>query len=279
MYDISNRNIKKGNGIYFIMLLIGIVLLVGAFFVFNSVNNKKKALTETITSTRMEIDTEYNSDGNLMETNVYYYTVNGVEYSCRSNVSRTSTSGVKIGTDKTIYYDPANPANCSVGSPSSNYMGVIIMVFFGLIILILAIINISKSGRKRKDIDILNKRGKLVKNLPYRLEESKIEINGRPIQRIVVDYTLPTGSVVTLYSEPLYDNSFSRSGYADIVIDESNPSVYFVDFEINRLNGNLPGDYNAQSQTSQSMDFYASNQSNGYQDMHNNMYNNQNNNF
>ena len=33
----------------------------------------------------------------------------------------------------------------------------------------------------------------------------------------------------------------------DLIIDESDPNNYFIDFEINRLTGNLPQDYNQQN--------------------------------
>ena len=32
-------------------------------------------------------------------------------------------------------------------------------------------------------------------------------------------------------------------GLVDLVIDENNPTNYFIDFDINRLGGNLPSDY------------------------------------
>ena len=35
----------------------------------------------------------------------------------------------------------------------------------------------------------------------------------------------------------------------DLVIDENNPKNYFIDFEINRLSGNLPSDYAQSSNT------------------------------
>ena len=32
-------------------------------------------------------------------------------------------------------------------------------------------------------------------------------------------------------------------GMVDLIIDENDPNNYFIDFEINRLTGNLPTDY------------------------------------
>ena len=95
-----------------------------------------------------------------------------------------------------------------------------------------------------KLIKELNKKGKLVKNLQYHLEDTGMSVNHVQIQRPVVEYTLPSGSVVTLYGDPRHDGKlYDADGMVDLVIDENNPNNYFIDFEINRLTGNLPTDY------------------------------------
>ena len=80
-----------------------------------------------------------------------------------------------------------------------------------------------------KRVEELNEKGKLVKNLPYTLENTGMSVNNRQIQRPVVDYTLPSGSIIKLYGDPRHDNkSFDADGYVDLVIDESNPENYFI---------------------------------------------------
>jgi hypothetical protein len=106
------------------------------------------------------------------------------------------------------------------------------------------IYEIRKINKRLKMINELNQKGKLVKKLPYSLENTRAEINGVPVKRVVVNYTLPTGVVVTLYGDPRYDNKLSDSDdMVDLLIDENNPDNYYIDFEINRLSGNLPEDY------------------------------------
>ena len=39
----------------------------------------------------------------------------------------------------------------------------------------------------------------------------------------------------------------------DLLIDESNPDNYYIDFEINRLSGNLPQDYYQQASINQNI--------------------------
>ncbi len=60
----------------------------------------------------------------------------------------------------------------------------------------------------------------------------------------VINYSLPDGKVLELEGDLRYDNKLSGDDeFVDLVIDESNPQNYFIDFEINRLTGNLQGDY------------------------------------
>ena len=123
-----------------------------------------------------------------------------------------------------------------------------IFILFFLIIPILfitiAVVNIRSINKRLKVVNQLNQKGKLIKNLPYHLENTGIVVNNVQIQRPVVEYTLPSGSTITLYGEPRYDKKAEDTdGMVDIVIDENNPSNYFIDYEINRLSGNLPSDY------------------------------------
>ena len=47
-----------------------------------------------------------------------------------------------------------------------------------------------------------------------------------------------------------YNRKYSdQDGMVDLVIDENSPKNYFIDFEINRLSGNLPSDYAQSSNT------------------------------
>ena len=69
-------------------------------------------------------------------------------------------------------------------------------------------------------------------------------VNNKRIFKPIVEYTLPSGSVITLEGDARHDKKLSdEDGLVDLLIDENNPSNYFIDFEINRLSGNLPTDY------------------------------------
>ena len=90
----------------------------------------------------------------------------------------------------------------------------------------------------------LNETGKLIKNVPYKLASSDTIKNGHMVMYPVVEYKTSNGEVLTLIGEPRYDlKDRDADGYIDIVIDEKDPKKCFMDFEINRLSGNLDSDY------------------------------------
>ena len=128
-------------------------------------------------------------------------------------------------------------------SKSNNYI-ILAFMIIPIAFILAAVININKVNKRIKIIMELNQTGKLIKNLPYRLENSDMVVNGVAIQRPVIDYTLPSGTTITLYGDARNDKKyFDADGMVDLLIDENNPNNYFIDFEINRLNGNLPQDY------------------------------------
>ena len=103
---------------------------------------------------------------------------------------------------------------------------------------------IAKAKKTLKRINSLNQNGKLVKNLPFHIEDTNTTVNGVQGIRIVVDYNMPNGTVVTLKGDPRYDGKISDSdNKVDLVIDENDPEKYYIDFEINRISGNKPEDY------------------------------------
>ena len=120
----------------------------------------------------------------------------------------------------------------------------LIFFFLPLSFMILSIINIRRINRRVALINELNKKGKLIKNLSYHMENTGIVYNNIKIYEPVVDYVLPNGTKLIWHGDPRFDlKNSDADGMVDVVIDEDNPDNYFIDFEINRLSGNLPSDY------------------------------------
>lgn len=71
-----------------------------------------------------------------------------------------------------------------------------------------------------------------------------MSVNNVKIKRPVIDYMLPTGTVITLTGDARHDRKhWDSDGMVDLLIDENNLDNYYIDFEINRITGNLPQDY------------------------------------
>ena len=241
MYDINTKFVKKGRKFYLFFIIFALIFMsiFGAIYINSKL--KLKSLDSSVMSTKVEINSHLDDDNSTIYSPVYFYEVNGIEYSCPS----TTSSSVYPSTDnKTVYYDSNNPSKCmSEYSKNSNNL-LLIGVLLPIIFVIFGVINIHKVNKRLKTIIDLNMNGKLIKNLPYHMEDTGMVLNNVKIFKPVVEYTLPSGSTIILQGDARHDGKvFDDDGLMDLLIDENNPSNYFIDFEINRLSGNLPTDY------------------------------------
>ncbi len=241
MYDIDLTNVKKGKKFFLMFLVVGILFLTifGSIVISSFV--KLKGLDKEFISDRVEVKSHNDNDGDRMYSPTYYYTVDGTMYSCSSD----SSSSINPGTNnKKVYYKSSSPSTCMTEySKSSNYI-ILIALIIPIIFIVVAVLNMKKIDKRVKTIQELNKTGKLVKKLPYRLVDTGMTVNNVRIKKPVIDYILPSGTVIQLDGDARHDRkSFDADGMVDLVIDESNPNNYFIDFEINRITGNLPTDY------------------------------------
>ena len=241
MYDINTKNIRKTNTFHLLTLLVGLIsFIIFSYIVF--LNYKKQYNLDSKTlSTKIEVNATYDDEGSLMYSPIYYYEVNGKNYTCHSNSSSSLNPGTK---NKNVYYDSKNPSNCLTEFSKTTNNFLIIFVIIPLIIIVVEIINLKKVRKRLKIINELNKSGKLIKNLTYNLESTNLKVNGVDVERPVVLYTLPSMETITLHGDAIKDNKvIDDIGLIDLVIDENNPNNYFLDFNINRISGNLQTDY------------------------------------
>ena len=241
MYDINIKNVKKGKKFNWIFIGAGLfflAIMLGIFFSSFITRNSLDAETKSISTNPNRHE---DSDGDTIYSPIFTYEVDGKQYTCASGASSSIGPGDE---PRTIHYNSKDPSKCmSDYSENINWL----LLIFGLLPVIFIVIGVNmnlKIAKHIKQIETLNQTGKLVKNLPYRLEESNIVINNQRIMKIVVDYRMPNGQTVTLEGDPRYDGKESdEDGRVDLVIDESDPKNYYLDFEINRLSGNRSDDY------------------------------------
>ena len=241
MYDIDTSNVKKGIKFFLMFLFAGVFLLgiLLAILIMNIINYK--SLDSEIVPNHIEINTYKDSDGDTMYSPIYYYNIRGKEYKCSSQGGSSIMPSTK---NRKVYFDSKNPTRCMTDYSRGNNKWILLFLLLPIVFIGTAVYNIIKVNKRIKLINELNTTGKLVKNLPYRLENTGMSINGVQIQRPVVDYTLPSGTTITLQGDPRHDKKVAdKDGMVDLIIDEANPNNYFIDFEINRLSGNLPTDY------------------------------------
>ena len=249
MYDIDTSNVKKGIKFFLMFLLVGIFFLgiLLAILIMNIINYK--SLDSEIMSNHVEINTYKDSDGDTMYSPIYYYNIRGKEYKCSSQGGSSIMPSTK---NRKVYFDSKNPTRCMTDYSRGNNKWILLFLLLPIVFIGTAVYNIIKVNKRIKLINDLNTTGKLVKNLPYRLENTGMSVNGIQIQKPVVDYTLPSGTTITLQGDPRHDKKVAdKDGMVDLIIDEANPNNYFIDFEINRLSGNLPTDYYTNNQTFQ----------------------------
>ena len=241
MYDIDTSNVKKGIKFFLMFLFVGVFFLgiLLAILIMNIINYK--SLDSEIMSNHVEINTYEDSDSGTMYSPTYYYNIRGKEYKCSSQGSSSIMPSTK---NRKVYFDSKNPSRCMTDYSRGNNKWILLFLLLPIVFISVAVYNIIKVNKRIKLINKLNTTGKLVKNLPYRLENTGMSVNGVQIQRPVVDYTLPSGTTITLQGDPRHDKKIAdKDGMVDLIIDEANPNNYFIDFEINRLSGNLPTDY------------------------------------
>ena len=245
MYDINVKNVKKGRSFFYLFLFLGIFFFIVMTVYSVSSIIKLKSFDSSVTSTNVEVKSYISDEGDIMYSPVYSYVVDGGDYVCTSGMSSTVNPG---NSNKTVYYDSSNPSNCMTEYSKSGNNFLLFFTLLPILFIIVAGVNINKVNKRVKKILELNKTGKLVKNLPYRLENSGTIVNDVPLQMPVVDYVLPNGHNVTLCGDVRNDRKTCDSdGMVDLLIDENNPDNYFIDFEINRIGGNLPQDYYQQN--------------------------------
>lgn len=243
MFDIELKNVRKGRIPYFVFAFIGLVFIVAIIAMIYSSIRSKKFLTSQVEAYKVEIKQHYDSEDGTMYTPIHYYNVNGVEYVCKKGGSQNRVSSSME--DKIVYYNPNDPSECTTEYAKST--NGTLYVFFGIFAIAFGVIgftNVSKINKKIRTIKYLNYNGTLVKQLPYHMENTNLEVNGVRIKRPVAEYRLPNGEVVKLLGEGRHDRKVrDEDGYVDVLIDLNDPSKYFLDFEINRLTGNLDSDY------------------------------------
>ena len=233
MYEVDMRNVEATKKAGIALLIYGFIFLfaIGGYLLYNITTFM--SMDSQVMSKRVEVES-YEGDEDTYYTPIYHYRVRGVEYSCKA---RNSSNVYPSTENKVVYYDSKNPERCyDTYSKNVNWIVIAVLIVV-LLILWYGFTKLIKSNKKIKAIKELCQNGKLIKNLPYRLEDADFAgSDNKPLKKIVVDYKLPSGETVELYGDTRWDEKSSDDdGTVDLLIDENDPTKYFVDFEIKKL--------------------------------------------
>ncbi len=209
------------------IFISAIFILIAVFTAYSAIKTRTNCDTYTIAS-RVEISSHWsNNNGSrrtMMYSSVFFYNVNGKEYSCSTGSSSSSKPNVD---NNKIYYKSQNPDYCISEHDfiqDSILAGIFLIValpifIFGLYMLICVIMGNAKIKRLRTN-------GQLIKNIPCRILPSNITLNDKQGYIIELEY-----QGLKLKSGTKFDID-ARRNTADLLIDPLDSKNYFIDFDI-----------------------------------------------
>ena len=221
MFHIDLNKLKSDRKSGRLCIIVGLVtafaiiaaLVVQSFF--------KSTLDSETTSTKVAIMENTNDDGEKMYTPVYTYQVNNQEYTCRSNLSTSIKPNTENGT---VYYDSKKPEKCMTEATNATLPLFYLFLLFPLGMIGYGIYIYRKSQTVYKRLKNLIKTGKLVENLPFYLGHKEPKSK----EYVYVDYH--GRKLRTDYPQKI--ERIRKHETIDLIIDESNPKLYYLDFNI-----------------------------------------------
>lgn len=124
---------------------------------------------------------------------------------------------------------------------------------FYFVFFIMSIIYMISKIKEIKRVKKLSMDAILIKRVPYKKKVSSVYTNS-PIL-FILNYLFPNKINIDnvfikgqKYKFVKYFNIFRtyttpKEGFIDVLIDKSSPNRYYIDFDINRISGNLESDY------------------------------------
>ncbi len=239
MYDVNLYDMKKRKNRFLIIIIILSLLMILIWktpyiHIINYLFYGSSTTPETVV-----LENQYD---NLEEKDyTYSFSYKGKHYSCYSNTSANELDLKK----RKLFFDSHRPNRCHIVKEISGFFPFLFLlsIIFSFFI-ILSIHSFISLRKKIKIISYLNQNGKLVKRIPYSLTPSQFMINGDTRFKPVVSYPLSNGLEVSLYGDAKHYSTYEYGeNTIDMIIDENHPDIYYINFNINRLTGNLERDF------------------------------------
>lgn len=249
MFDINVRQSKKESVTGIFLIAVGILVAAFVLWSYISVILKYKNADSVVEAYNIEVTTHSSESkfkheqntGGITYSPKYYYRVDGEEFICETN---GYFSEYPDENKNKVYYNSSNPSDCVTEYEKNVSPMFLALLFVSFICFFFGRLFIKSAKISVGLMEELNQKGKLIKRMPCRLEDSDMSVNNVKVKWPVVDYVLPTGEKLSLHGQPdISGKLFEEGAFIDLLIDENNPENYFIDFDINRLNGNSSSDY------------------------------------
>ena len=238
MYEISTNYLKRNKQVGYIILVLSIlspIVFIGLSFLMFYPMNNFDASTQSIESDVIS----YYDDGFTMYTPGYTYQVGDQLYQCRGDYASSDKSEIAIPSKQvTVYYRTDKPDACTIQKPSYAFLIIPILggSLFFIILLCRGLPLLLDTYKTTKKLEYLQQHGKLIKDLSYGIKsnQGRYSMNLTAIKRLVVEYTSPIDQkVMTLVGNRRADHITKDSdGKVDLLIDETNPKIFYIDFHI-----------------------------------------------
>jgi len=214
-----------------IFLLVGIITLIGSFFVIKS-NNDFKKIAEEITGKIVQIESYHNSEGEDKHNVYVSYSYNGTLYD--SVELNYYSSSMYEGKEISLLCDPNNPRRIKINSPID--IGGGILLFMGIIFVAVGGISFISGIRKNMQEKQLLKEGIVIHAIVDRIEyNTGYSVNGQHPFVIYCSYKDDYKDVKYLFkSDNLWTDPqhvFPVGSYIDVLVNGNDYSKYHVKAE------------------------------------------------
>lgn len=218
-------------------ILFGIFAIIGALIIFGGFkvqesNTEFLEIAQTTMAEITDIDVYHDSDGDSNHTVYVEFNVENKEY---SGILNEYNSGMYIGKEVTVYYDPQNPNNFK--SSGSKYAGYLVSGF-GLIFFLVGAIPLGVMAKKSNNSKKLKETGTLIEaEIDSVYLNRNYTVNGRHPYRLSAHAQLPNSEkIYTFESENVWGNlqaviDTHKIEKVNVYIDLDNPKKYCVDLD------------------------------------------------
>jgi hypothetical protein len=217
--------------IKYLFSLIGLGMLVGAFFWYKSTNAFLAEATKAEGSV-IELRLSRSSDSTTYAPVVNFVTRKGEEITFVSSVSSNPPS-YRVGEKVDIFYLPANPYEAKINGFFSLWGGATIVGGLGGLFFLIGIaITVLPMVKGRRDENLKHQ------GIPIETEFQSVErntaysVNGRHPFRILTQWQNPaTSEVHVFHSDNLWfdPTNYIKSKRITVFVERNNPKRYFVD--------------------------------------------------